>query len=229
MSSERAQRGVVGSASVKSLPARAALILIAAAVASATQPASAQDGASMQELSIEWVRGRYGSPVICQLEGNPVQGMRRLHITPGPHHVRPPVAKVIFVGMKVEQATRCFTQLEKSVPDILGSLQLRYPGPERRDTATRDFKHTLRREKGIEFDIAAGVLSLRVVGTSDEAEASERRVDFRGGKARFVEVRPGSDAERMLAAINSPRKLDVQIVARDGTTIRLPIFLAEGR
>jgi hypothetical protein len=215
---------------VKSLSTRAALILFAAALVPGAAPrAHAQDGASMQELSIEWARGRYGSPVICELEGNPVQGMRRLHITPGPHHVRPPVAKVIFVGMEADQASRCFTQLEKSVPDILGSLQLRFPGPERRDTSLRDFKHTLRRENGLEFDIAAGVLSLRIVGSNDEGVASERRVDFRGGKARFVEVAPGSDAERMLAAIKSPRKLDLHIAARDGTTIRLPIFLAEGR
>ena len=214
---------------MKSPPTVLTLLLLAAVLASAPPRASAQLGPSLQELSIQWVRGRFGSPLICQIDGRPVQGMRRLHITPGPRHLRPPVAKLIFVAMNAGEATRCFTQLEKSVPDIVGSLQLRFPGPERRDTANRDFKNTLRRDKGIEFDIAAGVLHLREIGAGGDAEVSERRVDFRGGKARVLEVNPGSDAERMLSAITSPRKLDLHISARDGTTIRLPIFLAEAR
>ena len=180
----------------------------------------------MQELAIEWVSGRFGSPLLCQIAGEPIRGMRRLQVARDPRRSALPLARIVFVSMEVDTATRCFTDLEKSVPNITGSLLLRFPGKERRDTSDRDFPVTLRRTGGLEFDVASGVLRLQEVGGAPE---NKRDVDFRGGKARFLSVRPGTDVERMLSAIKSPRKLDVMLTARDGTAIKLPLFLAETR
>ena len=56
-------------------------------------------------------------------------------------------------------------------------------------------------------------------------EAKEKQdINVRAGKARFESIRPGTDAERMLSAIKSPRKLGLIVTAKDGTTIHMPLF-----
>lgn len=220
--STRPVGGAVPRAARRSLPAA----VLSAVLAVAAAPVAAQTGPSLQELAIDWALGRFGSPLICQIEGTPVRGMRRLQVVNGPRQLRSPLARIIFVSMEVEAATRCFTETEKSAPNISGTLEIRFPGAARRDTAHREFKTLLRREGGVEFDISGGVLRLQEVGVATNAA---RDVDFRGGKARFGLVRPGTDVERLLSAIKSPRKLDLVITARDGTLVKLPLFLVETR
>jgi hypothetical protein len=209
---------------VRVLASIVAALLAGVGLVAATPRAAAQSGASLQELAIDWVRGSFGSPLLCQIDGEPVRGMRRLNVTPGSRHARVPEARIIFVGMEVENATRCFTDLAKSVPDITGSLRMRFPGAERRDSSVRDFKAILRREGGVEFEIASGVLHLREI-----AGGENRDLDFRGGKARFLSLRPGSDVERVLSSVKSPRKLDLILSTRDGATLELPLFLTDVR
>ena len=78
----------------------------------------------------------------------------------------------------------------------------------------------------MEFDITSGVLRLREVGAQPD---EKRDIDFRGGTARFLTLPPGSDSERMMSAVTSPRKLDLTLQSRDGTSFQFPLFLAETR
>jgi len=190
-------------------------------------PAPAAQGPGLNELVLDWARGRYASPLICEIEGEPVRGLRRVLVTPGPRQVRPPVGSIVFVRMTVDEATRCFTDLGESAPNITGRVQIRLPGTSHHpDTARRDFASRLRRERGFDFDVPAGRLRLQEVG-ADPGEA--REVDFEGGSARLSLVAPGSDAERLLGGLPDVRRLLLELESPDGTTVRLPLALVDER
>ena len=175
-------------------------------------------------LALDWARGRYLSPVICETDGNLTRGGRRLLIAPGPRHSVPPVARVIFSDLDVPSASRCFDDLGKAQPNVTGQLQMRLLGHSRSDTARRDFKTALRRKNGFEFRVVSGKLRIETVGESNPQE-----VDFRGGDARLHLIAPGSDDARMLGDLRGLRKLTLEIEAPDGTLLRFPLLMTELR
>ena len=60
----------------------AACLLVACAAVAQPRPID------FNALALDWARGRYLSPVICETDGELVRGGRRLLITPGPRHAR---------------------------------------------------------------------------------------------------------------------------------------------
>ena len=82
--------------------------------------------------------------------------------------------------------------------------------------AQRDFKLTLRREGGFQFQIPTGRLRL---GPPGEATSALREVDFSGGTADIRKVERGSDAFRRLVEFGERRKLSLVIEALDGTRL----------
>jgi hypothetical protein len=190
-------------------------------------PAIAQGpGPDLNELVLGWARGRYASPLFCEIGGRPVRGLRRLLVTPGPSHVRPPVDLLVFVSLDVEEASRCFTALESEVPDLRGRVQIRLRGNAAPDIATREFNSLVRRKGGFEFDIPSGSLLVSPVG---EAAGAPRRLDLRGGRARMTEVKPGTDAYRMLADLPTDRLLLLELETRDGERLELPLVRTDDR
>lgn len=181
---------------------------------------------TLNVLALDWARGRFASPVICQIEDRPLRGIRRVLITPGPARVQPPVGRIVFVDLEVEEATRCFTELSGDVPNIVGSLQIRLPGPWRHDSVRRDFEEQLRRKRGFEFDVESGGLRIQPV---TRPASPVRGVDFRGGTAVLRQVEPNTDSERLLADFPSPRKLLLEISARDGTKLSFPLYMTDLR
>lgn len=206
----------------RSLVAAGTLVFCLAALAG---PARAQP-ADLNALVLDWLRGRYASPLLCEIGGESMRGLRRLLIAPGPRHVRPPVDKLLFVDMNVDGATRCFTELEASTPNIVGHVYLRHPTRDRPDTAQRDFDAEMRRKNGFDLEISEGKLRISPIGA---ATGEPQVVDFRSGKASIRLVSPGTDAARVLADFRSPRKVELRLEARDGTTLVLPLFLADLR
>jgi hypothetical protein len=82
----------------------------------------------------------------------------------------------------------------------------------------------MRRKRGFEFKIAAGVLRLQPV----TQPASEMKpIRFAGGTARLLTVRPGSDTARLIAEFPSPRKLLLELEAPDGTKLSFPLYVPE--
>ena len=214
-------------ASVSAGRALAILVLVCAAAlpAGGQRPGAAQE-ITVAELALGWSHGRFASPVICQLDGRPVRGLRRIVISPGPAHVRPLVNRIVFVDMEVEEATRCIAELQGDVPNVTGQVQFRLHSTRRSDTAQRDFREQLRRKQGFEFDIVSGGLKIQPV---TRPETPALGVDFRGGKLSLHEIQKGTDASRLLAPFPSPRKLLLELSARDGTKLSFPLYMTDPR
>lgn len=183
-------------------------------------------GPDLNQLALDWARGRYSAPLLCTFEGEPMRGMRRVLVTPGSVNVRPPVARLVFVELEVADARRCFTDFGTDVPNLRGTLQIRLPGPSRSDTAVRDFRNALKRNQGFEFRIVSGSLQIQAIG---QPAAPARSLDFSGGEAELREVAPGSDASRLLAEFASPRKVHLRLATREGETLELDMFLSAPR
>lgn len=188
--------------------------------------AAAQSSADLRGLAVNWIRGRYASPLLCAIDGEPVRGLRRVLATPSRAHPTLPTGRLIFVEMDVANASRCFTEMGAKAPNLRGSLHFRLPGPARPDTAVRDLKAMLKRQKGITFDVVRGEVQRRPVGEDDAAWES---MDFAGGQLRFLRVGKGSDVERLLKDFPSPRKLEMTLTSSDGRSLKLPLFLVELR
>ncbi len=210
------------------VPGRLPALFVATFVAFVAAGAVHAQGAAptLADLSLDWARGRFATPVICEFAGEPVRGIRRILIAPGPPHVQPPVGKLVFVDLDADDASRCFTDLGGESPNITGSVQIRLRGKWRSETAERDFREQLRRKQGFEYEIPAG--GLRVETVTEPASPS-RVVDFRGGTVSLRVLDPGSDSERLLADFDSPRKLLLELSARDGTKFSFPLYMTDLR
>ncbi len=180
----------------------------------------------LNALALQWARGRYASPLVCEFDGVPQRGLRRVVIDSGPRQLRPSVDRIVFVDLDAEKATRCFTELDPSVPNVLGSIDIRLTGHSRPDTAAREFTIALRRKHGFEFDIIQGTLRFEQMRPD---APPPRTVDFAGGRARLHLVKPGSDVARLLSDFPSPRKLLLDLEAKAGERFRLPLFHAPPR
>jgi hypothetical protein len=182
--------------------------------------ALAQGQPGLNELAIHWVRGRFMSPVMCELDGHLVQGVRRVLLakvaTPG----RPAGLSIQFVDMRPGDATRCVNAMGVDLPNLTGKLQLRRPGRDHPETAARDFKKALREDRGFDFEIFSG--RLRVQHVSDPPSAPEV-VDFSGGRASVSVVMPATDAQRELAHFVSSRKHVLTIERKSGERLVFPI------
>jgi hypothetical protein len=206
--------------------AAVAASLTLTSLAQAQGQGQGQQAPTLADLALDWARGRFATPVICEFDGRPVRGIRRVLIGPGPKHVRPRVGKITFVDLDAKDASRCFTELSGDTPNLTGSLQFRVLGNWRPESAERDFRQQLRRRQGFEFEIPAGGLRMAEVG---QPAKPVRRVDFRGGRAVLQEIAPGSDDARLLSDLRSPRKLLLEISARDGTKLSFPLYMTDLR
>lgn len=181
------------------------------------EPALAQMGPDLNFMALSWARGRFMGPVICMREGSAGDAIRRVIISPGPRHARPQVDRIAFHPIEVDGAERCTDELGGKQPDLQGNLHITLPGRPRRDLAQAEFNRALRQEHGFEFAIVGG--RLRVTGWGEERET--KLVDFSGGVARMLEVRPGSDAARMLTGFGDSRRLSLEIESPEGLRVRL--------
>lgn len=202
-----------------------ALLLFGAGVVSPHAALAQGAPLTLPEMALEWASGNFGSPLICQIDDRPIRGLRRLSIAPDPRLPRQSVYRITFTDLEIGDASRCFTELEPEVPNVVGSVQIRLPGTYRADTAERDFREVMRRKRGFEFEITEGLLGIQPVKRPLEPA---KRVRFAGGKARLYEVKPGTDSARLLAGFDAPRKLLLELEAKDGTTLAFPLYVTEG-
>jgi hypothetical protein len=203
-----------------SLPGLFLLLLLADSAHAQTKSISVND------LAVDWARGRFASPVVCIFDGEPTRGMRRVAISAGPTHARPRVARVQFKDIEADEATRCTSDLGHSVSNVRGTVEIHLAATQPRDTAMRDFKSELRRNHGFEYVISSGRLRFDPIG---EAPGKTQTVDFQGGTAGLFEIRPGSDAGRLLADFSSPRRVLLTLQAKDGKRLEIPLFMTDFR
>jgi hypothetical protein len=185
---------------------------LALAVGLSVAPPARAQLPDLNLIALDWLRGRWASPVVCQRDGDATRALRRLVVAPGPVHARPVSDRITFHGVDVEGASRCSDAVGVPAPDVRGSILVTLPGTSRPDFARSDFQRALRETGGFDFEVVSG--RLRLLGWGDEAKP--RLVDFAGGTVRAREVRRGSDAARILADLDGPRKLTVEVESADG-------------
>ena len=128
--------------------------------------------------------------------------------------------------LEADEASRCATDLGEVQPNILGEIQIRLPGSySARDTATREFKDALRRQRGFDFVVPSGHLRLIPIGIGEEAGTS-RELDFRGGAAKLHLAAIGDDATRALKEFPAERLVTLELVTRNGESLSFPLFLS---
>ncbi len=188
--------------------------------------ARAQEAPDVNLLALGWSRGDYRAPLICEMEGSPHRGLRRVLISPGPRHARPATNRMVLYDLEVPPETRCYKETGEVEPNAIGTLYFHFPSISRTDTAQRDFQQTLRREGGFDFQVKSGKLR---VGDAGLAPEGLPEVDFRGAKARIATVKRGTDAWRRLSSFSGQRKLTLSLEARDGTRLDLDLVLRQLR
>lgn len=192
-----------------------ALLLLLPAALPAQGPGG-RGSPDLRVLALEWARGVYRAPLLCELGGETRRGLRRVLVRPGPRGGREPTNELAFFELEVPEGTRCHDALGAAEPDVAGVLRFAADTPSRPDTARHDFAATLRREGGFRFDVRAG--RLRVGPAGAEAKALEP-VDFAGGALEIRRVERGSDAWRTLSDFGPRRKLRLTLEAPDGTRL----------
>jgi hypothetical protein len=179
-----------------------------AAALSLGAPADAQPMLDLNQRALAWATGEYVAPLVCEFPQGVKRGVRKLRVTPGPRHHRPPVARLSFPGMELPAGTVCTNDTGHPQPNVTGSILLQLQAISRPDIADHEFAEALERNGGFNFDVREGAL-----------EISGERVDFEDGSARFTLVRPGMDAHRRLQDVPALRKLELQLKAPDGTEL----------
>jgi hypothetical protein len=196
----------------------ARLALAAAAAALLAAPCAAQELRDLNSLALQWTRGEWASPLICEVGGDARRGLRRVVVAEASRDERVPSNRIAFVSLKLPAGARCYNDTGESQPDVVGSLVYHLDGISRPDLGTREFQEALQHAGGFRFAIGSGTL-----------QVAERKVDFAGGAARFDLVRPGSDAWRRLQDLPSPHKLALTLEAPDGTRLALDLVLRPPR
>jgi len=197
--------------------------LLCAGMLALCSSAAAQGPPDLNLLVIDWASGAFASPVMCEIDGEVVRGIRRLTLVPHQDVDRRVVAVLQFVDMEIDEASRCFDTLGHTMPNLVGKLYLRVPGRSRPDTARLDFKRALERERGFTFEVLRGALK---VTEASKPPSEPTVVDFRGGEVRITMIAPASDADRQLAPFRSARKALLQLKSRGEVSLDLPIFEA---
>ncbi len=197
-----------------------ALVLLASSVWTAAS--IAQTGPSLDGLVAQWSAGSFRSPLMCELDGELVRGVRRVIIRSRAMPGNAPETSIEFVDVQAGEATRCLDATGVPVPNLSGRLELKRPGGHRHpETAKRDFKRALRQEKGFTYQIRSGVLAVQAV---ESPPAKPQLRDFQGGTLTLSLVYPATDAARALAEFRSGRKLLLTLESRDDREIILPLF-----
>ena len=195
--------------------AGAATLVASALIATA---ATAQ-GPDMNQLAIGWAVGSYAAPLVCEIAGEPQRGLRRLAIGPGPRGSHRIVGRIEFSDLEAGEASRCFDEMGRRQPNLVGWVDIHLPGHSRPDTAERDFKTELRRGRGFTFEITGSRLRIEPIGSD---AGPPRLLDLRGGEAKLELLLEGMDETRLLADFSSPRKLVLRLRPRAGTGWPVP-------
>jgi hypothetical protein len=176
----------------------------------------------LNQLALEWIRGEYRAPLICEIDGVPYRALRRILVSPGPRNTRTPMNRLALFDLEAPEGTRCHDETGGEQPNAIGNLALVLEGRSRPDTAGRDFDLALRKEGGFQFRIRTGRLRL---GAPGEAASALQAIDFSGGTADVRKVERGSDAFRRLSDFGQQRKLSLVLEAPDGTRLSFDLVL----
>jgi len=207
-------------------PARALRSRLAAALLALAWAAPVAAAPDETDLVLHWLRGGWRSPLLCTFAGQPVQGVRRVVIAPGPPQSERRVDRITFSALDAGDAERCRNPLGGDAPNLIGSVLVGYtPKRPHSDTPQREFEQKLKAGH-LQLEVVAGRLR---VGPTSAAPDSLPEVEFAGGRAEVGEIPPGSDVARTLVDFGPRRRLWLALEAPDGTRVELPLVQFERR
>ncbi len=177
-------------------------------------------------LALDWARGQFRAPMICQVDGAARQVLRPVVIAPGTLGASPPQNRIQFPDSDAPGVAHCTSETGTPEPRVGGALIITIRGRSRPDTVQRDFDVTMKRDHGFEYEILSGKLRIAVFG---EPDAPAREVDFTGGKASFRLVELGSDAERILADFPGRQGYTLELSAPEGERLVFHVVRVAGR
>lgn len=167
----------------------------------------------LSTLALLWTQGDFRSPMICEIDGEPMRALRRVTVKTGPQTATRALNRLQFRDLEAPPATRCYGEAGNDQPNVIGTLALVFDGRDRSDTAQHDFDEALRRHGGFTFRVASGALRIGPPGTPAETLDP---TPFKGGKVTVKVVRRGSDAFRRLAEFGPRDKRTMILEAPDG-------------
>jgi hypothetical protein len=180
----------------------------AAAALLAAAAATAQPLRDLNDLARAWTYGEWATPLVCELDGEPRRGLRRILVGPASRDLVPRANKLVFEPLQLPPGTRCTIDTGEVQPDVVGALYFHLEAHSRPDISDHDFQEALERDGGFGFKVKRGTLQI-----------DGRGIDFAGGSARFERARPGSDAWRRLQDLPSAQKVVLTLEAKDGTRL----------
>lgn len=197
-----------------------AAALALAQIVSTDSPAAAQGGGrDLAELALGWARGDFRAPIVCEIDGEARQALRRIRIAEGSRRSARASSRILFFDLEAPPDTRCVDMSGDDEPNVIGQLVIHFEGRRRPDTAGYDFQAALRREGGFRFPVQVGALRVGPPGGTLEEH------DLADGTVHIRRVPPGSDAARRLAEFGPRRKLRLEVEAEDG--LRLAFDLVQ--
>jgi hypothetical protein len=203
---------------------RLARLAVLVGLGLAAAPAAGET--DLNDLALDWARGSFAAPLLCEIDGTPRRVARRVLVAPGRADAQPRVDRIRFHRLGVEKASRCFDAFGVDQREVAGVLLVTLPGTSRPDFARREFALALRRDQGFAFSIQSGSLRLEPVAAGGPPGED---VDFSGGTAWLRLVTPGTDTARLLQDIPSPRKLVLELEAPGGRRLSFPLVQTGAR
>ncbi len=192
------------------------IVLAAELCAGMAQAQSAPGGGpDINTLALDWSRGQYRAPMVCEFEAGPQRVVRRVLIAPAPREI-PLQDRIEFPDPEAPGVKRCFSELGSDEPFVAGGVAITLRERSRPDTASHDFEQALRREHGFEFEVLSGRLKLGKFGAPEEPP---KEVDFSHGKAKLHLVEPGSDAAKLLSEFHNLPGFTLELISPDGAQL----------
>ncbi len=185
----------------------------------------AAHGQDLADLALDWARGEYRGPLICAIDGTHHVALRRLLIRPKPGHRGAPLNQILLFDLEAPPGVSCTNAAGGAALNVSGRLEITLDAPARPDLAKHEFESALRRERGFEFLVRSGELSVSPLNSKQPA----KRVDLRGGHARLRLIEPGSDAERRLRDFRGPRQLLLELRAPAGDELAFELVQVDER
>jgi len=179
-------------------------------------------------LAFQYLTGRYRMPVTCvRTDGSSLELEEAIVIRRYAQHSGEANLKATFFGIDAADLSHCFNVLQQRIPDRRGTLYLTFRSFLRRtDLGMSDIRRRMRNGE-LRFPIQDGKLRERAIG---EDEAEPRVIEFkrRGLELLVRQVRPGSDADKLLARYageareskNVPRRFEFEINGPDDFSFR---------
>lgn len=208
------------------LPLRGLSLALGALAFAASSHAQSRGGPDATDLALAWARGGFASPAVCRFGQDAERGLRRVLIAPGPRTSEQRVNRLQLFDLGAKGAESCRDELGAEEVNAIGSIYFTHmPKRPRSDTPDRDLKQDLERGP-LAFQVVRGRLR---VGPASAATAELREVDFAGASLELGVIEAGSDEARRIADIPGARRLRLEIEAKDGTRIVLPLVEVERR